>query len=757
MKQIKRLTGFMLIACISANMLVNTPIGTIFAAEQKKAVEEDSIVGEMQIEVATSTDMEVVNEANVFVNITNEGVQDVIETSELDFEWDGTTITKYIGNDEKVVIPHKCRTIGKSAFEDCKFIRSIEILEGVTSIDCLAFAGCSNLTKIVIPTSVTSIKESVFWGCRSLESIIIPSGVTEIGDYLFDGCVSLSSITIPDSVTSIGKAAFSDCSSLKSVTIPNSITALGEAAFWGCSNLTQISLPDGVDVIGESLFQGCSNLKDVTIPSSVTTIGDSAFDGCECLKNIIIPESVVRIGDSAFDDCRSLESIIIPNCVKSIEGNPFRGCSGLVSVIVADENGIYDSRGNCNAIIETETNKLIAGCMNTIIPNSISAIGDSAFYACESLRDITIPASVTTIGDSAFDGCSGLSSIVVMDGVKTLGESVFGSCSSLTSIILPNSVTSMGKYAFQDCVKLINARLPESIKMIGDSAFDNCSNLTSITIPKGVAQIGDFAFSECSSLKSITIPESVKYIGENVFLGCNSLKNITIPVQVTSIGCNAFDKGIMIYGKNGSYVEDYAKMNGYTFVDLSLVVVPDITNLKAVPVGINKVKVTWNKVNGAIGYIVYAKKNGVYAKIGITASTSYTDTKALDNAYNFYFVYAYKKDSADKVVVGKCPKYTYAKGTCMAVTNLKTSSVKNGVKITWTKSVGADGYLVYGKRTSKGKYGYIGMTSDMKNTYTDRLALKNAYSFYWVFPYHYDTNGKMVVGPICGYVFGKAK
>ena len=181
-------------------------------------------------------------------------------------------------------------------------------------------------------------------------------------------------------------------------------------------------------------------------------------------------------------------------------------------------------------------------------------------------------------------------------------------------------------------------------------------------------------------------------------------------------------------------------------------------NVKAVAAGKNKVKLTWNKVDDAEGYLIYAQKNGKYGYCGMTTSketTTFTDTKALDDAFGFYWVFAYKKDANGKMITGGCEKYTYAKGICLAVTNFKASSVTGGVKLSWTKSAGADGYLIYGIN-SDGKYHYIGMTSG--NTFTDKKASKTQYNFYWIFPYHKNASGKIIPGQICSkYIYGRAK
>ena len=181
-----------------------------------------------------------------------------------------------------------------------------------------------------------------------------------------------------------------------------------------------------------------------------------------------------------------------------------------------------------------------------------------------------------------------------------------------------------------------------------------------------------------------------------------------------------------------------------------------VTGLKAVSAGGNKVKLTWNAVDGAEGYLVYAQKDKKYGYVGMTTQgTTFTDTKALDTDYNYYWVFAYVKDIDGSMVAGGCEKYVYAKGVCLAVTDLKASSGTGYVKLSWTASAGADGYLIYGIRPGAA-YGYIGMTAQ-GTTFTDTKASKADYTFYWVFPYHKDANGNMVVGGTAKYTYGKAR
>ena len=328
-------------------------------------------------------------------------------------------------------------------------------------------------------TSNNTISEYMFKDCK-FTKVSLPKKIMKIEFDAFYYCERLTEIVIPQSVTSIGHGAFSRCSGLTSVTIPNSVTSIGSHAFSYCSGLTSVIIPNSVTSIGENAFYGCSGLTSVTIPNSVTSIGGSAFSGCS-----------------------GLTSVTIPNSVASIDHYAFGNCSGLTSIIVGNGNEKYDSRNNCNAIIETSSNTLIVGCKNTVIPNDVTTIGSSAFSGCSGLTSVTIPNSVTSIGSSAFNNCSGLTSVTIPNSVTSIDYSAFSGCSGLTSVTIPNSVTKIGFYAFSDCSGLTSVTIPNSVTSIGYGAFSGCSGLTSVTIPNSVTSIGWSAFSGSSGLSTI--------------------------------------------------------------------------------------------------------------------------------------------------------------------------------------------------------------------------------------------------------------
>ncbi len=250
-----------------------------------------------------------------------------------------------------------------------------------------------------------------------------------------------------------------------------SVTSIRDEAFKDCYDLESVTIPTSVKSIGYSAFHNCEKLQSVTIPNSVTSIGMETFSDCSSLQSVTIPNSVTSIGNYAFSGCSSLESVTIPTSVTSIGNNAFEKCSSLTSIIVEEGNTYYDSRNNCNAIIETKSNTLILGCKNTIIPNSVTSIGNGAFQN-SGITSVTIPNSVTSIGGDAFAFCSNLASATIPNSVTSIGGGAFVKCSSLESVTIPNSVTSIGDGAFKECNKLTSVILNSNPKIIGN-AFDN--------------------------------------------------------------------------------------------------------------------------------------------------------------------------------------------------------------------------------------------------------------------------------------------
>ena len=293
-------------------------------------------------------------------------------------------------------------------------------------------------------------------------------------------------------------------------------------------DMQETKIGDDITLTSDNLaVYNISTSGDVVIPEYITDT-----DG--------VKHKVTSINEYTFGGCSEVTSITIPKSVTSIGNCIAPDCDKLVSIIVDSENPVYDSRNNSNAIIETETNRLIQGCNTTVIPETVTTIGQYSFSYCNLLATISIPDSVKSIEKRAFDSCENLTSITIPDDVTSIDSDAFAWCSNLTSICIPNSITHLGGYLFYNCTSLTSVTLPENIESIPGGTFDGCQSLASITIPNSVTSIGSDAFYGCKQLTSIDIPNSVTILGSFSIANCTGLTSISIPDNIASIGERAF-------------------------------------------------------------------------------------------------------------------------------------------------------------------------------------------------------------------------
>lgn len=461
------------------------------------------------------------------------GIQYVILSSD-----DKTVaVERYCGDSVgSVIIPKTVRfddeyavkEIKDGAFYCCKGLSSISIPDGVTTIGYSAFMFCSGLSSIRIPKSVTSIESDAFSYCEGVTSIKV-----DRKNPVYDSRKGCNAI-----IETATNTLFTGC---KNTVIPKSVTKIGNCAFFGCTGLTSVTIPDGVTSIGFYAFRACNGLTSINIPQSVASIIEFAFMNCEGLVSVNIPEGVASIGGSAFYGCIALKSVKIPASVSNIGTEAFGRCTSLTSIVVHPDNAMYDSRENCNAIIETATKSLISGCKNTVIPKDVTCISDRAFFGCSDLSKITIPDGVTKIRFEAFRECSSLKKINIPSSVTEIGPSVFYDCDGLMEItVAPQN----SKFDSRDgCNAIIETAsntllygckttvVPKSVIKIGPKAFARLTGITSIIIPDGVTGIGYNAFEVCPDLTSITIPLSVTGIEFGVFSYCRNLSHVISKIE----------------------------------------------------------------------------------------------------------------------------------------------------------------------------------------------------------------------------------
>lgn len=302
---------------------------------------------------------------------------------------------------------------------------------------------CNILFDSYAPESITVMRllpEKSEDKIEEKDSLYIKEGATKIDTFFMNDCPELTSFVVPEGITEIEHSFLNNCVNLKSVIFPNSLKRIDEYCLQGCVSLESVVIPDGVASIGCQFLEGCTNLKSVSLPKSLT----------------------------------KLESFWT-----------FHRCPNLKTITVDEANPVYDSRENCNAVIETATDCLMLGCANSKIPDSVREIGPSAFELCE------------------------INSLVIPEGVKKIGCAAFCGCFTLETSI-PDSVEVIESYAFNACHKLKEIIVPPSVKRIEDHAFYQCRNLSVVTFTSSKIELCSAVFDDCKKLKKIIVPKRSK-------------------------------------------------------------------------------------------------------------------------------------------------------------------------------------------------------------------------------------------------------
>lgn len=390
------------------------------------------------------------------------------------------------------------------------------------------------------------------FACRpEIKRLIISEGITSMGGYAFYRCTNLISVQLPSTFNSITPppyVMFDGCCNLTQVMVDplnerydsregcNAIISKADSTLVFACLGTRI--PKGVTTIGYGAFSQCEKIESIVVPEGIKRIEPNAFSNCPNLRNVSLPNTLEEIGYNAFNNCMSLESITIPKNVSRIIGhmpggrgehwNLFGGCYNLKEVKVDKGNKVFDSRNNCNALIDSRTDFIVAACGNSSIPTSVKGIARYAF-SNSSITSIKIPKNITKIEDGAFWKCEFCTSITVDSK-----NPVYNSKDKSNAII----ETKTGKL-LQGCSRTI---IPNNVREIADLAFYGVRLPPYLIIPEGVETIGETVFTSSCGIKYIKMPSTLKIIRKNAFYGCKDLEYVDMSKCSPQVGMHAFGK-----------------------------------------------------------------------------------------------------------------------------------------------------------------------------------------------------------------------
>ena len=502
-------------------------------------------------------------------------------------------ITGFASDNSDVVIPGeinnlKVTSISKNSFKNNKTIKNVIISADIKCINRYTFYGCTELTYISLPKSVTSIDYKAFYGCKKLEYINLNDSVTDIGEYAFYKCSSLKKVTFYDGLKTVGQKAFYN-SGISKISIPASVEYIGVNAF---NKKVQFTVVEGSyadkwaidnDYIivshpkteGQYIENTSAKFKVISSDASNPTVEyvcpiNSKVTTVSIPSSVVIDKikySITSINNNAFLECNKLQSVTIPSSVTNIGSKVFVNCIKLKTIKVNSNNVVFNSSSNCNAIIETNSKTLVAGCYNTKIPDGVENIGDFAFQSCTKLKKITIPKSVKRIGRNAFINCK------------------------IKSILIPESVQDIDIDPFDKNVKIIVASGSYAEKWAKDNGYSviKCKG-TTVKVDNKKAKFKiisddindlqvEYVCATDKKAKTITIPASVKIdkvdytvtgIADNAFKGRKKTKKIIIKsMSLNKVGKNAIkgiDKNAIIKvpkKKIKTYKKLFDKKTGY--------------------------------------------------------------------------------------------------------------------------------------------------------------------------------------------------
>ncbi len=688
-----------------------------------------------------------------------------------------------------VNIPERVTEIKSYTFYDCTTLETIEVHENINKIGASAFynTGFYNNTEnwenniLYIGDYLVAVNYNISGDCE------IKEGTKAIAAQAFSGKSGVTAVKIPDSVTEIAYRTFYICSGLTSVDFGKGVKIIGDEAFYDCTNLTSFTINDDIERIGVRAFYGCS-LSDfpLCLGDNIAYIGDEAFSNCVGISSVRIKGNDAEIGENAFNGCTGITTVVLDG-IKTVGERAFSGCTGIESVQLINIKTFSEyAFSGCSSLINldlgTQLKQIPHGAFygNTLLenvdfPETLEYIGTDAFRDCKSLSELNIGRNISYIGDYAFYDCEGITSIEIYSTILDTDVTTFLSCSNVKKLHLDTQV-AVNKINVSIFDNLEDLTLGEAVTEIPANSFSYGDFIT-VTIPKSVTKIGDDAFNECPNLSIVYYGGSPSnwnaiYIGANNDYLLNaeiifaehdheSCEEWIVDIEATCTQVGSQHKDCVICGIVTETEEIPLKEHiaGDWIVDEQATVYKagskhiectkcgailkraEITQLKcskptlkAVENSQYGVKITWSKVKGGDSYRVYRKTSkGDWEYLDSTKNGYFTDKTAKSGTKYYYAVKA-RNESGNTSLSSSLSKYYLSDPT------LKTpTSTKSGISLKWTKTTGAQGYIIY-RKTDMGSYEKFKTEKGVSNlSYVDKSAKKGVKYTYKVKAYYSKT------------------
>lgn len=470
----------------------------------------------------------------------------------------------------------KVKEIGRSAFEECSKLTTLNLGQALEIVGDCAFQNCTNVTKLTFPDATTAIGSSAFARCSSVTEITVGQGLKSVGDNSFFDCGSFTALVLPDKFTTMGGSAFEGCRKLTNAKLGQSLTSVPERAFKNCIALSEMNLPATVKSIGDQAFYNDSTIAVVTMREGLETIGNEVFWNNSGVRSFVIPGTVQTIGTNSFYGCTNTSTLrfkdgdgiltidtkktrsrkiddMLSNISSSYDRERyedrkydyFYDCP--IKTLYLGRNLKYDYSGSVSIYKKVEDKKW----------NSETR-ASAPFVNSTTLARVTVGPKVTFVYNHLCDGCSNLTNVVLGNALKKINGYAFANCVKLPNISYPASLATIGNYAFanckvltstsfqeasdhelkiynasfMDCVSLPEVYFPGQLSLLNDSTYQGCTALKDVIFNKNeqykpTLTIGNYTFAQCSLINALSFPGRLKSIGDYTFSDCTYLTNLT--------------------------------------------------------------------------------------------------------------------------------------------------------------------------------------------------------------------------------------